>query len=235
MPDFSHRAGASELMDDLASSGDDLYQALRELDSINYLLGGNYVTLNGISGLLDEIPESAALHIGDVGCGSGDMLRQTRRLLERRNRSAVLTGIDANPNVIAYAVIHTPAACNIRYEVLNIFSQAFKSKRFDIVTGTLFFHHLQDEALIMFLKELKSQVSVGVVINDIHRHWFAYYAIRWLTKLFSRSAMVRHDAAVSVLRAFRKRELREILRSAGIAHYTIRWRWAFRWQVVIRF
>jgi hypothetical protein len=46
--------------------------------------------------------------------------------------------------------------------------------------------------------------------------------------------MVKHDAPLSVLRAFTKRELVEILEKAGLIDYRIKWRWAFRWQVIAR-
>jgi hypothetical protein len=45
--------------------------------------------------------------------------------------------------------------------------------------------------------------------------------------------MVKNDAPVSVMRAFRKKEIENIVRQAGYANFTIRWMWAFRWQVVI--
>ena len=235
MPDFSRRSDHTELMDDLSAKGRGLIQALHELESINYLLGGNYATLNGLSQLLDRVSREGELHIADLGCGSGDMLKLVRRLLDRRGIRAKLTGIDANPNVISFAVANTPAACRIHYELMNVLSAAFSTRQFDIVIATLFFHHLSDAQMITFFKQMKNQVSTGMVINDIHRHWFAYYAIKWLTRFFSRSPMVRHDAPVSVLRAFRKQELKEILRSAGIENFRVKWCWAFRWQVVVRF
>lgn len=233
MLSFSKRATSMEMMDDLWSSGDDLNQALRELDAINYILGGNYVTLNGVMKLIDTGANSR-LHIADLGCGSGDMLKRMRSLLEKRNVDAELTGFDANPNVISFAAAHTPSSCRINYESENILSEGFQNKKFDIVTATLFFHHFTDEQLIRFLKLLKGQVSKGIVINDIHRHWFSYYAIKWLTQFFSRSRMVKHDAPVSVLRAFTKKDILKILRKAGMFNYRIKWCWAFRWQVVIR-
>ena len=235
MPDFSKRAGEPEIMDDLEISGGDLHQALRELESINYLLGGNYVTLKGLAMLLEGHRTKARLHIADLGCGSGDMLKRIRRLMERRNMDAVLTGIDANTNVVKHAIAHTPATCRIQYEAIDIFSEEFKLRNFDIVTGTLFFHHFSDEQLVRFLKGLRNQVSLGLIINDIHRHWFSYYSIKILTRLFSKSPMVIHDAPVSVLRAFKRDELRRILSNAGFERFTIKWCWAFRWQVVVWF
>lgn len=235
MPDFSTRASGREIMDDLDAGGPDLNQALFELDGINYALGGNYVTLHALSSLLDGLDGTGQLHIADVGCGSGDMLRRIRRLLEKRGIDATLTGFDANPNVVSYAKDHTPSACRIHYEALNIFSDEFRNYRFDIVTGTLFFHHFTNEELIRFFGDLKKHVRIGIIINDIHRHWLAYYSIKWLTRMFSRSAMVKNDAPLSVRRAFKKRELEDILRSAGCVSFHIKWRWAFRWEVIIRF
>lgn len=232
MPDFSRRSTGREIMDDLMIDGPDLHRALRELDSINYALGGNYVTLNGLLQILSR-SANQELHIVDVGCGSGDMLRRIRALLERRDIKAELTGVDANPNVIRFAKTHTPAKCRIHFETLDIFSEEFSKKMFDLMTGTLFFHHFTDDELIHFFSGARKQVRYGLIINDIHRHWLAYYAIKWLTRWFSRSAMVQHDAPLSVLRGFRKHELQQILNKAGIHDYKIRWLWAFRWQVIV--
>jgi hypothetical protein len=46
--------------------------------------------------------------------------------------------------------------------------------------------------------------------------------------------MVKYDAPLSVLRAFRKKELIGILQAAGITRYTLRWMWAFRWQIIVQ-
>lgn len=233
MPDLSRRAILTEQMDDLQVSGADLHQALHELDQINFILGGNYVTLKGIDMLLRRHGNGPPLHITDLGCGSGDILRRIRALLQKRNIDAVLSGFDANPNVINYASAHTPAICDVRYEAINIFSDEFKSRTFDIVIGTLFFHHFTSDELIRFFIDLGKQTSVGIVINDIHRHWFAYHSIKILTRIFSRSAMVQHDAPASVMRAFKRSDLLSILEAAGFRDYSIRWCWAFRWQIVI--
>jgi 2-polyprenyl-3-methyl-5-hydroxy-6-metoxy-1,4-benzoquinol methylase len=233
MPDFSRRSLEEEIMDDLACSGEVVHQTLRELENINALLGGNYVTLDGIRKLVEE-KVSPHFRIDDLGCGSGDMLRLIRKWSLKKGLDLKLTGLDANPFIVDFARKHTPPECKISYEAVDIFSEAFRSRTFDVVTGTLFFHHFSDDQLVSFFRQLKAQTRIGFVINDIHRHWFAYYAIRWLTTIFSRSFMVKYDAPLSVLRAFRKKELVRILRAAGITRYSIRWMWAFRWQVIVR-
>lgn len=232
MPDFSKRSCDEELMDDLDCSGAEIHQTLKELETINTLLGGNHVTIDGIQKLLSRA-KARRFVLADLGCGGGDILRLIRRWARRKNLEAQLLGIDANPNIVEEAKAATPVNYNIQFESQNIFSDDFKSRSFDIVTGTLFFHHFTNEQLTKFFKQLKSQTQLGFVINDIHRHWFAFHSIKWLTKFLSKSPMVQNDAPLSVLRAFKKSELIEILHHAGIQSYSIRWMWAFRWQVIV--
>lgn len=231
MPDLSSRSEEIEIMDDLNCSGEVVYQTLRELDTINHLLGGNYVTLRAVKELLRIADASKPIIVADLGCGSGDMLMRISR--QHRRQQMELVGVDANPNITAFANEHTRDG-RIRFETLDIFSEEFKKRKFDIVIGTLFFHHFTSDQLVTFLSQLKRQARVGIVINDIHRHALAYYSIKALTQLFSKSSMVQFDAPLSVRRAFRKNELAEILRRADIKNYSLRWMWAFRWQVIIK-
>lgn len=231
MPDFSTRSYQSEWMDDLTCGGEEIRQTLSELETINALLGGNQVTINALSRMLSASPEKK-FSIVDVGCGGGDMLRRIRKWSRKRGLDLRLTGVDANPNIIACARDQTPADLRIDYEVCDIFSPEFDLSRFDIVVGTLFFHHFKEEALIRFFTRVREHVSTGLIVNDIHRHPLAYHSIRLLTKWLSRSAMVRHDAPVSVLRAFSREEMSGIIREAGFNRISLRWMWAFRWQVI---
>lgn len=233
MPDFSIRSVQQEIMDDLNCSGQVVDQTLRELEIINRWLGGNEVTIDGVQQLLNGYRDGDKLTIADLGCGGGDMLKLLSRWSVRRGVNAEFLGIDANPNIITFAR-NSNWHPSIRYAAMNIFSDTFRSMQFDIAVATLFFHHFTSEELIKFFRQLKSQARIGFVINDIHRHWFSYYSIGMLTKWFSKSPMVKFDAPLSVLRAFSKAELMAILREAGVSNYTIRWRWAFRWQIVVR-
>ncbi len=230
MIDFNIRSAEIEIMDDLDCKGEVVDQTLRELDFINHWLGGNVVTLNGLKKLLAKTDQKKEISIVDLGCGSGEMLRL---IAKQNDRNVKLLGIDANPNITSFAQNHSSLYNNIRFEALDIFSGEFQQRKFDVVLATLFFHHFDDEQLITFFKQLKNQVSIGIVINDIHRHPIAYHSIQLLTKFFSKSSMVKFDAPLSVLRAFKKEELINILKKAGIENYSLKWRWAFRWQIII--
>ena len=83
------------------------------------------------------------------------------------------------------------------------------------------------------LRQWQAQAQVAVIINDLHRHWLAYHSIKWLTRLLGGSYLVRHDAPMSVARAFRRADWVALLARAGITAYELRWRWAFRWQLLL--
>lgn len=231
--DFSSRSVGAEIMDDLDCHGNVVDQTLRELDFINQWLGGNAVTLQAIKSIWKTIPKEQPLHIADLGCGSGEMLRILSRLAQKESRNVVLSGFDANPYIVDYAKNHSKKFSGISFKSVSVFSREFKDQKFDIVLATLFMHHFTDAELVALFSDLKQQAK-SIIINDIHRHSLAYHSIRLLTKLFSQSAMVRFDAPLSVLRAFSKNELKDILQRAGITDFSLNWKWAFRWQLIIR-
>lgn len=229
------RSNEVELMDDLGSSGAIIEQALRELELINKLLGGNHVTLDGLKKLLarsSDLP--AVLTIVDLGCGGGDMLKLIAKWGRKRGQKMKLIGIDANPHIVEFARQNTRDYPEISYNSIDIFSDAFRTLNFDVATATLFTHHFSDQQLVKLFKQLRQQAQIGIVINDLHRHKIAYYSIKFLTAVFSKSPMVRNDAAVSVSRAFVKTDIQKILNASGIANYTLHWMWAFRWQIVAK-
>jgi 2-polyprenyl-3-methyl-5-hydroxy-6-metoxy-1,4-benzoquinol methylase len=231
--DFSTRATDLETMDDLHCSGPVVAQTLRELEFINKWLGGNHVTLQAVK-VIAKKKSLARIRIIDVGCGSGDMLLLLRRWARRKNLPTELTGVDANPNIIALAQIHCNQYSDISLEAVDILSSKFKALETDILIGTLFFHHFTQTQLTDFFAQLKEQVRVAIIINDLHRHPLAYYSIKWLTALFSKSEMVKSDAPLSVRRGFSRRELETVLRNAGYDQFQISWKWAFRWQVIVQ-
>ncbi len=230
---FSTRSDKEEIMDDLGCSGEVVHQTLRELEFINHWLGGNKVTVSGLVLLISENITDQKLSIADLGCGSGEMLKLVYGNLKDQPIYLQLIGIDANPHITSYAKINCEPVGSISFQTKNILDVSFQQEEYDVILATLFLHHFSTHQLIEIFKRLKKQARIGVVVNDLHRHPLAYYSIKLLTRLFSKSSMVKYDAPLSVLRGFRKKELVEILQAAGIRKYTLTWRWAFRWQIII--
>jgi 2-polyprenyl-3-methyl-5-hydroxy-6-metoxy-1,4-benzoquinol methylase len=233
---FRQRSEEEEIMDDLQCEGEVVAQTLKELEIINTWLGGNNVTINALEKCWKNTPaysKEKPLLIADLGCGGGDMLKLITKKAKQKNIPIDLVGIDANAFIIEYAKRNTKDFREIRYIQQDVLSEEFKKEKYDIINCTLFCHHFDDATLKNFLKDLKNHTSMAIIINDIHRHWLAYHSIKWLTYFFSKSPMVKFDAKLSVLRAFKKEELEKIIREAGYDNYTIRWRWAFRYEVII--
>jgi ubiquinone/menaquinone biosynthesis C-methylase UbiE len=109
-------------------------------------------------------------------------------------------------------------------------SLPFADRAVDLAHAALLFHHLVDRDVVRAGRELRRVARRGALVNDLHRHWFAWGAILVLTRVFARSALIRHDAPLSVRRGFKRRELERLLREAGWTP-VIRWRWAFRYLV----
>ncbi|MBX9852429.1 MAG: methyltransferase domain-containing protein [Cytophagaceae bacterium] len=233
---FRNRSTTTEIMDDLDCKGEVVVQTLRELEFINEWLGGNNVTLGALKKCVQQIDGenlTKPLHISDLGCGSGDMLKLIAKKARRENYKVELTGVDANPFIIDYAKKHSEKFPEIKYIDANVFSEKFKNEKFDIVNCTLFCHHFTNQELTDLLSQLRKQCRHAVIINDLHRHWLAYHSIKFLTQLFSKSAMVKNDAKLSVLRGFTKDELKKIIQDTGFSRYTIEWKWAFRFQIIL--
>ena len=228
--DLSFRSEEEEIMDDLSDNSPALHRALMELDIINRWLGGNAVTINSVKKLLLQKPEKNWV-MADLGCGSGEMLLKVAKWCRSQNIEIKLHGFDANPNVIAYAQKHCAAYPEITFHAENIFSEEFKKRKFDAILCTLFLHHFSSDSLVKLIEQFKIQAG-NVIINDLHRHWFAYYSIKWITGFFSKSSMVQNDACLSVWRAFTREDWKAILNSAKINDYELDWKWAFRWRLV---
>ncbi|WP_181305201.1 methyltransferase domain-containing protein [Rufibacter sp. XAAS-G3-1] len=233
---FKQRSTELELMDDLTLAGEDLRRNLQELEFINVWLGGHDVVRNGLNQLLKH-PFLASfpkrkLKIADLGSGGGDTLRMVARWARRQHIPVELVGLDANAFMLQYSASLSQQYPEISFRQADVFSPEFARQQFDIVICSLFLHHFSDAALSSLLAQLSKQVRVAVLINDLHRHPLAYYSIKGLTQIFSRSYLVKHDAPLSVLRAFSRADWRRILAKAGLEAYRLRWKWAFRWQLV---
>jgi 2-polyprenyl-3-methyl-5-hydroxy-6-metoxy-1,4-benzoquinol methylase len=224
------RSNELELMDDLTLSGEELRKNLQELETINKWLGGYKVVIDA----LDKVttPANQTIYIADIGCGAGDTLKQVASWARKRNLRVKLTGIDANDFMVQYARDSCASYPEIHIAQHDVFSSKFASHKFDIIICSLFCHHFTDAQLVKMFSQLYEQANSAVIINDLHRHWLAYYSIKYLTAAFSDSRLVKNDAPLSVWRAFKRNDLKLLVQKAGIKNHMLKWMWAFRWQLI---
>jgi 2-polyprenyl-3-methyl-5-hydroxy-6-metoxy-1,4-benzoquinol methylase len=228
MIDLRRRSYQKELMDGTDIPFEAMAQTLKELNTVNTRLGGHAITLSGVKHFLKA---NGSLTVCEIGCGGGDNLHAVHKYCRKNNIPVSFVGIDMNPECIEYARKQYPGLpcqwITSDYAIVDLSSQ-----RPDIIFSSLFCHHFTDEQLVSMLQWLKRNSSRGFFINDLHRHWLAFYLIKYITRLFSRSYLVKHDASLSVARSFRKKEWKQLFERAAVSLEKITWRWAFRWLVI---
>ena len=230
--DTSHRSSEIEMMDDFTIEGVVFRDTLDKLEIINRFLGGNKLTIHGLKKLLENQLKNKTITIVDLGCGHGDILRDVAEFGRKKNYSFKLIGIDANFAAIEYARELSKEYSELSFEMIDIFSEDFKKQSYDIVLCTLFLHHFKNEELISFLKSTIKKVTIGVVINDLHRHKLAYYLFK-LIGFFIKNKMIREDGLISILRAFKRKDLENISIQMKV-QFSIQWKWAFRYLWVLK-
>lgn len=233
---FKQRSRAKELMDELDLTGEALRQNLDELETINNRLGGNAVVIDAFEKLYKQqlFKENKTYTIADVGTGGGDVLRALAIWLRKKNIKTKLIGLDANDFMIEYAIKKAILFPEIEFLRANVFDKDFENEKYDFVLCSLFCHHFTDDELVVLFQKFVNKSSIALIINDLHRHFLAYYGIKFLTWLFRGSYLVRNDAPLSVLRAFKKHELKQLFHAANINNSEIKWQWAFRFRVIVK-
>jgi SAM-dependent methyltransferase len=232
MPDFSTRSYQEELMDDLNAPTDELHLNLDEIIQINKITGGPNVSIQGVKKLLVNTSKKE-IHFVDIGCGGGDMLAYLAKQSSKLGVRFKLTGVDFQPKVIDFAKKKYPWLANQVNWVVGDYKELLRSGlKADIFHAALFCHHFTDEELIPFFRDLSTASELGFVINDLQRHPLAYYGIKVINTFASKSRFTKHDAPLSVLRAFKKNELQDLFVQTGLERYSMTWKWAFRYLVV---
>jgi len=227
---FRFRSYEKEYLDNNIIATGDLYQNLTELDVINTYLGGYNASLEGFS---DILKIKKTIHtILDIGFGGGDSIKIFSKFALKSKLKLFFYGVDLNNDCIKYASENLSAFPNKKLicdDYRNITSELLG--KIDMIHCSLFLHHLTDEEIIELLKFCKEHNCIFLA-NDLHRNRLAYYSIKFLTALFSKSWMVKNDACLSVKRAFKKAELEAMLQKAGYTEYSVKWSWAFRYIVI---
>lgn len=229
---LTNRSYQKEILDEDDIPLDDIKQNMQELDFINTWLGGHNISISGLKKLLPENRDKVYT-ICEIGCGGGDNLVAINKWAKKNGHRLKLIGVDKKKECIDFAREKTTDDhyiwINESYELVD-----FAETKPDIIFSSLFCHHFIEEELIHMMRWMSSSSSLGFFINDLHRHFLAFFFIKGLTKLFSKSYLVKHDAPLSVARGFTKKDWEYIMQQSGIKEYSIAWKWAFRWLIIAK-
>jgi 2-polyprenyl-3-methyl-5-hydroxy-6-metoxy-1,4-benzoquinol methylase len=231
--DLSQRSYQKELLDRDDIPFPDIKRNMQELDFINTYLGGHAITCTGLKKILLHHPSSQLPRetvVCEIGCGGGDNLRAIAAWCTKRNIKVSFVGIDINVDCIQVA-IETCKELPAKF-IHSDYKMVQFEKVPDILFSSLFCHHFSNQELIGMLQWMEKNSNAGFFINDLHRHPLAYFSIKWLSRIFSKSYLVKNDAPLSVARGFSKLEWSNLLQLARISNFSISWKWAFRWLIV---
>lgn len=228
---FKKRATEKEIIDDFSLSGTEITDTFDSIEKVNIWLGGNQVLVDSFRKCIQRLPaKSVVLH--DLGCGSGDGLLSLAQFARKRQIPTQFIGVDANSYVIEIARSRSQNFPEIKYQVQNIFAEAYQLKGVDIATFNLCLHHFTEAEIEQLLHKCKVEGVKAIIINDLHRHWLAYYAFHLVCWVFRSPKIAKDDGLLSIRKGFKRGELLQMAQNITPKYY-LRWRWAFRWQLLL--
>jgi ubiquinone/menaquinone biosynthesis C-methylase UbiE len=232
MLNFKARSLQKELLDQNDIPTKDLHQNLLELNIINTWLGGHQVTLNGLKQF--KLEKNTVYTLIDIGCGGGDNLIYLAKWAKKNGFKFNFIGVDLKKDCIDYAKMQVKDFPEITFIEADYKHLPSMNIQFDFALACLFTHHLPNPEIIKLIKWCNFNAKQGFIINDLHRHFLAYYSIAWLTQIFSNSYLVKNDAKLSVARGFVKNDWFQILVECNVqfSNIHLKWAWAFRWLVI---
>jgi SAM-dependent methyltransferase len=216
--DFSQRAYLSEWMDEPCSY-EDFRDCLRDLEQVNRMVLTYRPTLRWLRQFAKT--QDRPLHIVDVGCGGGDMLRRVEAWARAKKIAVKLTGIDLNPYAARAAREFTSPDSAIKWITGDAFSYT-PDQPIDVVISSLFTHHLPDAEIVRFVAWMERVAMRGWFINDLHRERMPYYGFRALAWLMRWHRFVRHDGPVSIRRSFSPEDWQSYIAAADVSLQDVR-------------
>ncbi len=207
---------AVELLDGALDDPAALDDNLRDLRRVNRWLGGTALSVSALEAVVAEVADVTLL---DVGTGGADIPMALLRWATRRGRGLTVVGIDSRPEILAAALRTTPevaTAAGLTLETGDGRSLPHPDRSFDVAHASLLLHHLGPEAAVELLREMARVARLGVVINDLDRSRLGWLGAWLLGHLLTGNRYTRHDAPLSVRRAYRVTEATELLRAAGL-------------------
>jgi SAM-dependent methyltransferase len=203
------RTIARELMDGPVDDVGELEGNLRDIAFANARLGGTAPLLHALRRL-----DTPRVELLDVGSGAGDVALALLRDASRRGVELRVTCLDHSEQMLALArktAGDQPALSFVRADGGAL---PFGDGAFDVVICTLALHHFEPAGARALLRELRRVARIVPVVCDLRRSALAF-AATWLWSRTSRNRLTRHDAPLSVRRAYTPAEALALARDAG--------------------
>jgi SAM-dependent methyltransferase len=207
-----------ELMDQPGLDAGVHGQALRSLAWVNWFSNTSLMVWRQICKVAREPGSSRPIRILDVACGGGDVAQRIAMRAQRAGIAAYVDGCDINAVAIAHAREAAPRwkTTNVSFFQHDALHDPFP-EGYDVVTSSLFLHHLDDAGAEQMLRAMASAASRLVVNSDLRRSRLGYALASIGGRILTRSPIVHVDGPLSVAAAFTVDEMRDIATRAGLA------------------
>ncbi len=220
-----------ELMDDPNLEKNLHRQALQGLRRINRISGSAGILWPSIRHLAHQSP-GGSLRILDIATGSGDVPIALWWKAQQDGLSIEMNGCDKSPEAIDYARQSADeSAARIQFFTWDVLANGIPAG-YDVVTCSLFLHHLRIEEAGRLLKNMAHSARRLILMNDLVRSQTGLLAAHLGTSLLTRSPIVRIDGPRSVRAAFTIHEIRELAEKSGLTGFSITPHWPFRFLFV---
>jgi ubiquinone/menaquinone biosynthesis C-methylase UbiE len=209
------RVVAREWMDDASVDLGDLAANFVEIETANRHFGG-------VTPIVRDVLRRNVRSVLDVGCGSGDVVRGLTREAGRLGRSLEIVASDYSDAVLDIARARTPAGDGIRFEKADARALPFADASFDVATCNLALHHFEPADATAVLRELRRVSRLTPLVSDLQRSRLGFAAAYAFAHVIARNRLTKHDAPLSVRRAYTPSEVSALARQAGWTNPVVR-------------
>jgi methyltransferase family protein len=215
------RVATPELLDTDSGTPAEVAASLSDLRRINRWFGGIATTEDMVGRVAREMNQSS-LSLLDVAAGSGYVPAIVRQRLRQRGLHLQVTVLDRAPSHLSNGN---------RAVAGDALALPFRDSSFDLLSCSLFAHHLFPHELVQFVDEGLRVCRIAVLINDLIRHPL-HMSLVYAGMPLCRSRLTRHDAPASVRQAYTPEEMRTLLGQSSAARVEIHRHYLFRMGVI---
>lgn len=215
------RSDTEELLDDTGHDPAELANNFRDIQRVNLLLGGTATVLRHLTRVVDAVPMGRPVTMLDLATGSADIPLAISGWAKRHDRPISIVASDLSGPILDLARKQAEGHPDIVIAQHDARAVPLPDKRFEIVLCSLSLHHFSPEDAVRVLREMDRLARTGFILNDLRRGRVGYVAAWIASRLTTRNRLTRHDAPLSVMRAYTPSELEALLLRAGITDATI--------------
>ena len=217
---WSSRLDAPELMDGDGFSAGELATNFRDIQRVNRWFGGTSAILTALPTLIPSGTTSFSLL--DLATGVADIPMAVERWCEAHGYDVDITATDVSSQILALAGAQVASSTRIHLEQADARALPFASQAFDVVTCSLALHHFDPSDAVLVLRHMDRLCRTGFIVNDLRRGAIGYGASWFASRVTTRNRLTRHDAPLSIRRAYTPAELRLLLDEADVRNVDVK-------------